>query len=174
MTPVGFTGHWRQASGDLWLTQYRQLDSGMGRWTSEDPLGLEDGVNLFSYVRNNPVNLFDPSGLQAATAAWPWVKLCVDTAKVASGVLGATMGVIVTQCGDRCTEKNNGCPPWDPPVGTVGYRLDRVPPSKPHFPFKGDHVHLYIRRQNPKTCECYWNKWMVTNPPPPPGAVPMG
>ena len=87
VTAVGFTGHWWQSSADLWLTQYRQLDSGMGRWTSEDPIGFEDGVNLYSYVRNTPVNLFDPSGLQAATATWPWIKLCVDGAKAASGVL---------------------------------------------------------------------------------------
>jgi RHS repeat-associated protein len=174
VTPVGFTGHRWHASGEVWLTQYRQLDSGMGRWTREDPLGFEDGVNLYSYVHNSPVNYVDPSGLQAATATWPWVgKLCVDAAKAASGVLGAAMGVIVTQCGDGCVEKNNGCPPCNPPVGTVGYRLDVVPPSKPHFPHKGSHVHLYIMRQSPKTCECKWNKWMVTEPPPPPGAVPM-
>lgn len=174
VTTVGFTGHRWHPGGELWLTQHRQLDSGFGRWASEAPLGLEDGVNLCSYVHNSPVNYVDPAGLQATTATWPGVgKLCVDAANAAAGVLGAAIGIAVTQCGDGCVPQNTGCPPCKPPVGTVGYRLDIVPPAKPHFPYKGSHVHLYLRRQNPKTCECFWNTWMVTEPPPPIGAIPM-
>jgi RHS repeat-associated protein len=76
---------------------------------------------------------------------------------------------------DKCAAKKdqNPCPPCVPPVGTIGYRLDLVPPAKPHHPFSGDHVHLYLRNQDPLTCKCYWNKLRVTAPPPPPGAVPM-
>jgi hypothetical protein len=35
------------------------------------------------------------------------------------------------------------CKPCIPPVGTVGYRLDSVPPKKPHHPFPGNHVHVF-------------------------------
>jgi RHS repeat-associated protein len=36
----------------------------LGRWTSSDPAGFVDGLNLFRYCGNNPVMIKDPSGLQ--------------------------------------------------------------------------------------------------------------
>jgi RHS repeat-associated protein len=41
----------------------RYYDAATGRWTSQDPLGLFAGVNLYDYVRNDPTNATDPSGL---------------------------------------------------------------------------------------------------------------
>ena len=35
----------------------------MGRFLSTDPLGYADGMNLYAYVRNNPINRVDPLGL---------------------------------------------------------------------------------------------------------------
>jgi RHS repeat-associated protein len=69
--------------------------------------------------------------------------------------------------------KKKSLPACNPPVGTIGYRYDTVPPGRPHYPFKGDHVHLFVMNQNPNTGACYWNKLAVTAPPPPPGAVPI-
>ncbi len=37
----------------------------MGVWTTTDPIGMIGGVNLYQYVRNNPVNLLDVLGLFA-------------------------------------------------------------------------------------------------------------
>jgi 8-oxo-dGTP pyrophosphatase MutT (NUDIX family) len=65
----------------------------------------------------------------------------------------------------------NLCPPCDPVVGTVAYRLDRVPPAKPHHPFTGDHVHLYTMHQNPHNRRCFWRPSGVMSPPPPAGAM---
>ncbi len=59
------------------------------------------------------------------------------------------------------------------PVGTISYRLDLVPPSRPHAPFTGDHVHLYKVNQIPKNCNCFWQPINVVNPPPPAGAIPI-
>jgi len=66
------------------------------------------------------------------------------------------------------------CKPCIPAVGTVAYRLDKVPPSTPHKPFTGDHWHLFKVNQNPKTCRCFWNKTgEVGEGPIPAGAIPM-
>ena len=64
VTTVGFTGHERQTTGQLWLTKYRAYDSAIGRWLSEDPEGFADGPNLYGYVSNRPIGAIDPFGLQ--------------------------------------------------------------------------------------------------------------
>jgi len=38
------------------------------RWISRDPIGESGGVNLYGYVLNNPINLYDPLGLRDYTA----------------------------------------------------------------------------------------------------------
>lgn len=50
------------------------------------------------------------------------------------------------------------CPPCPVPVGTLGYRHDKVPPSKPHAPCPGDHLNMYICQQNPNNCQCFWKR----------------
>ncbi|MEI6531374.1 MAG: RHS repeat-associated core domain-containing protein [Chlamydiota bacterium] len=41
----------------------RYYSPSMGRWTTADPQGLSDGLNVYAYLRNNPVNSFDVYGL---------------------------------------------------------------------------------------------------------------
>ncbi len=42
----------------------RAYDSTVGRFTQKDPLGIGGGVNLYVYVKGNPSNRKDPSGLK--------------------------------------------------------------------------------------------------------------
>jgi RHS repeat-associated protein len=59
-----YTGHYYHAPSGLHLAPYRAYDSNLGRWLSRDPLGeMADGPNLYSYVLNNPISLWDPYGL---------------------------------------------------------------------------------------------------------------
>jgi RHS repeat-associated protein len=55
---------WDQESG-LYYMRARYYDPTLGRWVSEDPLGLGGGGNLFGYAGGDPVNGRDPSGLAA-------------------------------------------------------------------------------------------------------------
>ena len=36
----------------------------LGRFLQVDPIGTDGGLNLYAYVRNDPVNLLDPIGLE--------------------------------------------------------------------------------------------------------------
>lgn len=38
----------------------------LGRWLSPDSAGIHDGLNVYAYVRGNPLSLHDPSGKQGA------------------------------------------------------------------------------------------------------------
>lgn len=62
-SPFGFAGSWgyqEDASG-LKLLGHRQFSPDVGRFLTRDPLG--DGLNGYAYLRNNPTNAIDPTGL---------------------------------------------------------------------------------------------------------------
>jgi RHS repeat-associated protein len=40
----------------------RYLCAWLGRWLSPDPIGIEDGCNVWAYVKGNPVHYVDPDG----------------------------------------------------------------------------------------------------------------
>jgi RHS repeat-associated protein len=42
---------------------YRFYSPALGRWLTRDPLGEAGGINLYGFVRENPINLLDPLGL---------------------------------------------------------------------------------------------------------------
>lgn len=44
---------------------YRFYDPETGRWPSRDPIEEEGGINLYAFVGNNAINLFDPFGLKS-------------------------------------------------------------------------------------------------------------
>lgn len=64
-TDFGFTGHYYHQPSALHLAFYRAYDSDLGRWISRDPIGEIGGIHLYAYVGNDPISLYDPSGLLA-------------------------------------------------------------------------------------------------------------
>jgi RHS repeat-associated protein len=61
---VGQYGVMTEPNGFYYM-RARYYDPSVGRFISEDPIGFDGGdVNLMVYVKNNPVLLIDPLGLQ--------------------------------------------------------------------------------------------------------------
>lgn len=59
---VGGAGCRKDPSSGLVYMRARWFDSGLGRFISRDPIGLEGGPNLYAYVDNSPANEIDPLG----------------------------------------------------------------------------------------------------------------
>jgi len=54
-------------TGMLLLT-HRFYDPSNGRFLTRDPMGYSGGINLYGYVKNNPINFTDPTGYWIGTA----------------------------------------------------------------------------------------------------------
>jgi RHS repeat-associated protein len=65
---IWFAGREYDSETQLVYNRARYYDSFVGRFISEDPIGLYGGHNLYSYVDNDPVNHRDPSGLAKCSA----------------------------------------------------------------------------------------------------------
>ena len=48
----------------VWPQAKPKRQTSLGRWLNQDPIGFDGGLNLYTYVGNNPIGLVDPSGLQ--------------------------------------------------------------------------------------------------------------
>src|SRR5439155_24430124 len=62
-TRYDYTGRERDPLTGLMFYRARWYDPQVGRFISEDPIGLAGGINQFAYVGNSPQNATDPSGL---------------------------------------------------------------------------------------------------------------
>ncbi len=61
--PFTYTSReWDKETG-LYYYRARYYDPMEGRFISKDPIGFRGGINLYSYVKNNPIRYRDPYGL---------------------------------------------------------------------------------------------------------------
>jgi RHS repeat-associated protein len=61
--PYLFTGRRYDNETGLYYYRARYYDYYIGRFIQPDPIGYDDGLNLYTYVGNNPVMYVDPYGL---------------------------------------------------------------------------------------------------------------
>ena len=59
-----FWGYYTDRETGLALLTTRYYDPSAGRFLTRDPAGYAGGINLYDYVKNNPVMGYDPQGLQ--------------------------------------------------------------------------------------------------------------
>ena len=152
--PIQWSSEYNDSKLGLIYYNYRHYNLVDGRWVGRD-LSLDaENSNLYLYASNAPVHMYDVWGNFAAAATVTTAGLVISApvlvgALVAAAVVGAVVYV--------ATKK---CPACPPPTQKPGSRLDCVPPSRPHYPCKGNHLHswVFVMHQNPITCQCYEKK----------------
>jgi RHS repeat-associated protein len=77
--PFGYKaqfGYYTDNETGLQLLTHRYYDPQTGRFLTRDPIGYAGGINVYSYVGNNPTNYADPNGLDAEALA-PYVPVLI-------------------------------------------------------------------------------------------------
>ena len=89
-TPDGFTqplrmqGQYDDGNTGLYYNTFRYYDADAGRFSSEDPIGLNGGDNLYKYAAN-PLKWADPLGLLTVYAGIGASAFTADPVEVVTG-----------------------------------------------------------------------------------------
>lgn len=123
----------------LYYYGYRFYDPNTQTWPNRDPIQEWGGINLYRFVLNDPMTLFDPLGLDnQAGREWPQILTLPDgriivfqppgnSGGAASGGNRPPANPILLPPGITCSSKENGDPVF------IGPRLPTAPHSSPPF-----------------------------------------
>jgi RHS repeat-associated protein len=96
-TRYGYTGRELDEYTGLMYYRARFYDPQIGRFISEDPIGFGGGdINLYGYVRNNPLRFNDPLGLMtpAQKCFLKGAAIGAAAGAVLGGAIGGGIGVL--------------------------------------------------------------------------------
>ncbi|HEY0067568.1 MAG TPA: RHS repeat-associated core domain-containing protein, partial [Flavisolibacter sp.] len=86
-----YTGMERDEESGLEYHGARYYLPWLARWLSADPKGLEAGMNFYAYVKNSPINFFDPTGndeAQEIMMGMMWDRLGMEMTAMIEGFFG--------------------------------------------------------------------------------------
>ena len=129
--PFRFGARELDSETGLYYNRARYYDPALGRFISEDPIGLAGGVNQYAYAGNDPVNNTDPTGLEC----WSILQHIVGDIVCSGGQCVETPGRDYTVT--LCNGGGGGNAPSG--IGVGGGVGGSVGPSSPKL---GQDIHL--------------------------------
>jgi RHS repeat-associated protein len=103
VTPVAWQGTLLENKTDKTGTLYRRnrvYDPVTGRFTQEDPIGFDGGLNLYGFAAGDPVNFSDPFGLCPDPKPKCKRVWLLGLSGAATAVYGGTLGAGVAWTGE--------------------------------------------------------------------------
>lgn len=93
-----FPGQYYDVETELHYNYFRDYDPETGRYIQSDPIGLNGGINTYTYGKMNPLKYIDPIGQNpllvtgAETGAALGTFVCPGAGTAVGGVIGASLG----------------------------------------------------------------------------------
>lgn len=141
-----YTGKERDEETGLYYHGARYYACWLGRWTSCDPVGMVDGINLYRYAGNSPLRFVDPNGYNSNDFQAKLNQLRTETEKSLTEI-GKARGEYETALNERAAvgskyaeieqELRNLKLPSSPPSGSLAQRKEH-----------GDKVLEVLKKQN--------------------------
>lgn len=165
--PIRMQGQYYDKESNLHYNRYRYYDPCLGRYLTQDPIGLAGGLNIYQYANAEPVQQVDPKGLNTAIVGG---AVGGTIGGPPGAVVGAAIGGIILLAGiiyvaaksreetDSISKCNRPCPPCSPPAGQKFNKTTHT--DHDHGNCLGrtgsqTHWHYAVNHQDPKTCICY-------------------
>jgi RHS repeat-associated protein len=119
ITRLRMAGQQYDQGSELYYMRARYYDPQLGRFLSEDPIGISGGLNLYAYAGNDPVNNADPTGtsVQCGNVLYLYTTKYVDTGEITDMWYGTEY-----ECHDVPDESGKGGGP-----GGAGETMGRAP-----------------------------------------------
>jgi RHS repeat-associated protein len=117
-TDQQYTGREDDIPGVLQYNRWRYYNPTIGRFISEDPIGIAGGANLYGYAEMNPVTLRDPTGQQCEVVLDNAEEIIQECITVVQALCAAAATVVTWQ-----VTKKPECPScycFDPNKGSQG------------------------------------------------------